>query len=124
MEIMNKDIPRFEGKYAIYSNGSVWSYRSKKFLKPRYTAKGYARVHLGLDTDYYVHRLVAEAFIPNPDNLPEVNHKDEDKVNNDVSNLEWCKQIYNDNYGTRGKRISKGLKEYWKKKKGSDNNGL
>ena len=52
----------------------------------------------------YVHRLVAEAFIPNKDNLPQVNHKDEDKSNNRVDNLEWCTSFYNNEYGTRKKR--------------------
>lgn len=113
-----KDIIGFEGRYAINTDGCVWSYKSKKYLKPRYTQKGYARVHLGLNTDYYVHRLVAETFIPNPDNLPFVNHKDENKRNNKAVNLEWCKQIYNDTYGTRGERISKSLKEYYKRKRG------
>ena len=55
----------------------------------------------------YIHRLVAEAFIPNPNNYPQVNHKDEDKTNNCVNNLEWCDAKYNINYGTRIERISK-----------------
>ena len=54
---------------------------------------------------YSVHRLVAIAFLPNPDNLPEVNHRDEDKINNSVENLEWCDGKYNVNYGTRNDRI-------------------
>ena len=54
----------------------------------------------------YVHRLVAETFIPNPYNMPEVNHKDEDKNNNKVDNLEWCDRAYNMNYGTAIKRTS------------------
>ena len=54
-----------------------------------------------------IHRLVAEAFIPNPDDLPIINHKDENKLNNVVSNLEWCTHKYNSNYGTINKRLSK-----------------
>lgn len=56
-----------------------------------------------------VHRLVAQAFIPNPDNLPQVNHKDEDKTNNCVDNLEWCTADYNNKYGTRLQRVSNSL---------------
>ena len=57
----------------------------------------------------YVYLRIAQTFIPNPDNLPEVNHKDENKVNNNVSNLEWCNSKYNSNYGTRNKRKSKPI---------------
>ena len=57
-----------------------------------------------------MHRLVAIAFIPNPNNLPQVNHKDEDKSNNHVDNLEWCSRNYNINYGTRNKRCSEKMK--------------
>lgn len=70
---------------------------------------GYLQVQLnraGVRKTVKIHRLVAEAFIPNPLNLPEVNHKDESKINNAASNLEWCTHQYNSSYGTRGRRIA------------------
>ena len=73
-------------------------------LKPIKNRYGYMYVNLrkdGVTKQQYIHRLVAQAFIPNPNNLPEVNHKDEDKTNNNVKNLEWCDRKYNINYGTR-----------------------
>ena len=95
-----KDIPGFEGQYAITSCGKVWSYKRKIFLKPCYR-KGYLQVSLckdGKQRTFQVHRLVAMAYIPNPDNLPFVNHIDEVKDHNWVSNLEWCTAKYNSNY--------------------------
>lgn len=72
---------------------------------------GYKRVMLYGTKPYKkfvpVHRLVAIAFLPNPDNYDQINHKDENKHNNDISNLEWCDCLYNNNYGTRNERISK-----------------
>lgn len=55
---------------------------------------------------FQVHRIVASAFIPNPDRLPQINHKDENKQNNNVNNLEWCTSKYNNNYGTRSQRMA------------------
>ena len=107
-----KDILGYEGLYAITSCGKVWSYRSKKFLKPDKKNSGYLQVGLHKDSEqkkYLVHRLVAEAYLPNPNNLPCVNHKDENKENNALPNLEWCDRSYNINYGNRNKRVSQTL---------------
>ena len=108
-----KDVQGYEGLYAITEDGRVWSYRSKKFLKPGKDSGGYLQVQLynnGKRTFCLIHRLVAAAYLPNPDNLLEVNHRDENKQNNAVSNLEWCDHSYNINYGTRNKRISKAVR--------------
>ena len=97
-----KDIKGYEGIYGITSCGKVWSYRRKKFLKPGTDGNGYLKVKLCKDNENkncYVHRLVAEAYIPNTENLPEINHKDENKANNCLQNLEWCDRKYNNNYG-------------------------
>lgn len=103
-----KDIKGYEGQYAITEEGQVWSYKRKIFLKPCLT-RGYLWVGLcknGITKKFKIHRLVAEAFIPNPENKPEVNHKDENKQNNCVSNLEWMTTKENINYGTRNKRVA------------------
>ena len=97
-----KDIKNYEGLYAITPEGEVWSYRNKRFLKPMDNGKGYLYVNLFRDNEkknYLIHRLVGEAYIPNPENLPEINHKDENKTNNCLQNLEWCDRKYNNNYG-------------------------
>ena len=108
-----KDIPGYEGLYAITSCGKIWSYRRNQFVKTHKNNWGYFDVHLyknGNHKVFKVHRLVAQAFIPNPNNLPEVNHKDENKSHNYLNNLEWCTSKYNQNYGTRNERISKKCK--------------
>ena len=72
-----------------------------RFLKQQFTARGYLRVEFsvkGKTVNIFVHRIVATCFIPNPDNLPQVNHKDNDPTNNAVSNLEWCTNQYNQDY--------------------------
>lgn len=103
-----KDIENYEGLYRISSWGRVKSlrYGKERILKPA-NVDGYLRVCLYKDGEpkwFKIHRLVAEAFLDNPDNLPEVNHKDEDKSNNNVNNLEFCSRQYNVNYGTGHQR--------------------
>lgn len=96
-----KDIKGYEGIYAITSCGRVWSYRSKKFIKLWTNKYGYNFVILSKDGTAKakkIHRLVAEAYIPNPNNLPEINHKDENKEHNWINNLEWCDRKYNIRY--------------------------
>lgn len=137
-----KDIEGYEKVYQVSNlgrvrsldrivNGKVKGFKNKvngKILKNIKGKNGYYTVGLslkGLVTNNYVHRLVATAFIPKLDNKPFVNHKDEDKTNNNVNNLEWITNKDNLNYGTARKRqakaISKPIKviyqdgtyEYW-----------
>ena len=111
MEIW-KDIKDYEGLYQVSNLGRVKSlkYGKEKILKSCKLNNGYLIVNLhkeGKQKHYYIHRLVATAFIPNPDNLSQVNHINEDKTDNRVENLEWCDNKYNINYGTRNERIGK-----------------
>ena len=114
MEIW-KDIDGYEGLYQISNEGRVKSLKynhtnEEKFLKAKRNRNGYLLVGLckdGKPKKKLVHRLVAEAFIENPNGLPQVNHKDENKMNNCVENLEWCDASYNTNYGTRNERSAK-----------------
>ena len=94
--------------YEVSNYGSVRSYKRAecKELTQFYDRKGYKYVIMDGKLRR-VHRLVAIAFIPNPDNLPQVNHKDENKSNNIVSNLEWCTNQYNVNYGTSLERMAR-----------------
>lgn len=90
-------------KYEIYPDGRIFSKITNKFLKPSITAQGYLRIRYGSGFAY-VHRLVAEKYIPNPNNLPQINHKNEDKTDNRVENLEWCDEKYNTRY-SKAKKV-------------------
>ena len=110
-----KDIDGYEGLYQVSNLGRVKSlnYRrtgKEQNLKPRNNVLGYLKVILcknGKTKPFTIHRLVAKAFLENPDNKSDVNHKDEDKTNNCVDNLEWMTRKDNINYGTHNERMAK-----------------
>ena len=109
-----KDILGYEGLYQVSDKGRVKSigYGKERILKPANNGRGYLLVGLCKNNEkkhFLVHRIVAQAFIPNPNNLPEVNHRDENKENNRVENLEFCDRKYNCNYGTTKQRMIKKL---------------
>ena len=115
MEEIWKDIEGYEGIYQVSNNGRVRSllYNKIKMLKTQTYKRGYKYIALsknGEKKKYKIHRLVAQAFIPNPNNYPQINHKDEDKSNNYINNLEWCTPKYNNNFGTRNERAGQSLK--------------
>ena len=109
-----KDIEGYEGLYKISNMGRVYSLYRNKILSPGIDTSGYKVVNLCKNRKQKtrtVHRLVAEAFIENPNNYPIINHKDENKENNIISNLEWCTCKYNINYSSKnGKAISERMK--------------
>lgn len=121
-----KDVVGYEGLYQVSNLGNVKSLDRKRFngrvmankkgqIMKQYVLKdGYCSTRLCKDGEvknHLIHRLVAIAFLPNPQNLPQVNHKDENKQNNKLNNLEWCDRLYNNNYGTTKERNSKSKKE-------------
>ena len=102
-EVSNTGQVRSLDRYVKYSNGRIHLHKGK-VLSPVKDKDGYLAVFLscnGKQKTIRIHRLVAQVFIENPDNLPEVNHLDEDKTNNRVDNLEFCDHKYNVNYGHR-----------------------
>lgn len=95
-------------------NGHVWFLKKGRILKPAPNRKGYYTVSICGDEykgcrTHTVHRLVCLTFLENPNNYPSINHKDENRQNNRVDNLEWCTTHYNDNYGTRNENVRQAL---------------
>lgn len=104
-----KEIQGYEILYEVSNKGRVRNKKTNRILKCSLGTTGYPQVHLRKNSKpstYLVHRLVAQAFLFNGNNLPEVNHIDEDKTNNDVTNLEWCTSKQNANHGTRLERCN------------------
>lgn len=107
-----KNVVGYEGLYKVSNLGrikSLYNYNrnGSNILKPK-IKRGYYTVGLrknGIRKWYLVHRLVAQAFIQNHNNYPQINHKNENKLDNNVNNLEWCTVLYNNTYGTRIKRV-------------------
>ena len=122
---MYKPFPR-NPNYLVFDNGDIYSLYSNKFCKQYLDRqKKYFMVTLCIDkvpTKLRVHRVVAETFIPNPLNLPQVNHKNENTFINNVDNLEWCTASYNINYGTRIERQKQTLQKTLQKKKECNKN--
>ena len=99
----------YERYYLVSNLGCVYSVRHDKILKPILTTAGYEKVHLSVNGECKtvpIHRLVAQAFIPNPDNKPTVNHKNEIKTDNRAENLEWMTNREQNSYGTRTQRAT------------------
>lgn len=93
-----KDIQGYEGLYQISNHGRIYSVRYNRFRKPKVDKYGYMTISIGKDSNlchFFVHRLVANAFVPNPNDFPEVNHIDGNKANNSADNLEWCDHYTN-----------------------------
>lgn len=107
-EISSKGNIRSIDRDIVYADGRVRHYNGKTLL-PTINRHGYKVVNIQ-NKVYPIHRILASTFIPNPENLPEINHKDEIRHNSVLENIEWCSHKYNNAYGTKGKRHSKKMK--------------
>lgn len=96
---------KYEGYY-VTPCGRVWSYKNKRFTNQHKDKDGYLCTKINR-VEKKVHRLVAECWLDNPNNLPQINHKDENKKNNKLDNLEWCDARYNSTYSMGKKVINK-----------------
>ena len=128
-----KPVKGFEGKYMVSNYGRVktigrnvnWTLRdgsiaqvyiASKMLRQQMNYKGYYRITLRRDKKDFniaVQRIVGITFLSNPNDLPQINHKDENKENNCVSNLEWCTAKYNNNYATKNDRLSETMRKHY-----------
>lgn len=112
-----KDIPNYERLYQVSNLGRIKSlyYSKEKILTPKIDKDGYLLINLYKNhkcQTFKIHRIVAQVFLNNSNNLPQINHKDENKQNNCVDNLEWCTHIYNQNYGNKNNWCSKKVNQY------------
>lgn len=102
-----RDIKGYEGRYAVTSCGRIYSYKKKKFMST-YLCNGYERINLrdsdGNRKNFLVHRLVAEAYIPNPNNLDTVDHIDNCRTHNWISNLQWL-SLTDNTKKTKGTKV-------------------
>lgn len=111
-----KPIEGYEGRYEVSNYGRVKSLKTNDLISQRIDKNGYYQLKLHKDgkaRNYLVHRLVAKAFIPNPNNFPIINHIDINPLNNHVDNLEWCSYKYNLNFKTRNETLSRSLKLHY-----------
>lgn len=109
-----RDIKGYCGLYEVSNFGRIYGIKSQKIVHPYLNNRGYLKVDLYKDgkcKKVFVHRIVAETFLPNPNKYPQVNHKDEDKTNNNMFNLEFCDCKYNIGYGTGHDRAAEKSKK-------------